>query len=76
MSAGGGTFSGDATYYSDDTIGACSQTFKPDGFRTVAVNSPQWDNSNLCGTCIEGSYTENGNQCASSLHFEALMQWK
>lgn len=27
----------------------------------MAVNSAQWDNGALCGTCIEGSYTENGN---------------
>lgn len=56
--AGGSTFNGDATYYSDGTIGACSQNNKPSGFRTVALNSQQWDNGALCGTCIEGSYLE------------------
>jgi hypothetical protein len=64
--AGGGTFSGDATYYEDGTIGACSQKKKPAGFRTVAINSQQWAGGSLCGTCIEGSYTENGQPYGSS----------
>jgi hypothetical protein len=63
--AGGGTFTGDATYYYDGTIGACSMNTKPSGFRTVAVNSQQWNGGALCGTCVQGSYTEGSGTCGS-----------
>ena len=62
-------YTGEATYYSDGTIGACSQKTRPEGFRAVALNSKQWNNGTLCGTCIEGSYKEgypvgSGKECA------------
>lgn len=66
---GGGSYKGDATYYSDGTIGACSMDVRPDGYRTVAVNSKQWDNGAMCGTCVEGYYTET----SGTVNFKAII---
>lgn len=51
-------FTGDATYYSDGTIGQCSQRRKPPGFRKVALNERQFGDGRMCGTCVQGSYRE------------------
>ena len=53
-------YTGDLTYYGGDgSNGACSQSWVPSGYTTVAMNSDQYDNGGACGTCVYGCFTDD-----------------
>lgn len=69
---GGFTQRGDLTYYGGaGENGACSQTFVPAGFTTVAINQAQWKGGAECGTCVEGCFTndfdDSGERCFKAI---------
>jgi expansin (peptidoglycan-binding protein) len=43
---------GIATYYDATGAGACSYDASPGDLRVAAMNTPQWDNSAVCGMCV------------------------
>jgi expansin len=52
-------FNGDATYYSGaGKGGACTSDYVPAGFKTVALNAPQYANGAMCGACISLSFND------------------
>ncbi|KAG5192344.1 hypothetical protein JKP88DRAFT_259401 [Tribonema minus] len=56
------TYNGDATYYGGaGEGGACSQKFKPPGYKTVAMNHLQFNEGWACGTCIQGCIFKPNN---------------
>eukprot|EP00612_Vaucheria_litorea_P002025 CAMPEP_0171455436 /NCGR_PEP_ID=MMETSP0945-20130129/2333_1 /TAXON_ID=109269 /ORGANISM="Vaucheria litorea, Strain CCMP2940" /LENGTH=290 /DNA_ID=CAMNT_0011980679 /DNA_START=96 /DNA_END=969 /DNA_ORIENTATION=- len=55
------SYSGDLTFYGGaGKKGSCSQNHVPPGFKTVAINAPQYDDGASCGSCLEGCYNKNG----------------
>jgi hypothetical protein len=48
-------FTGDGTFYGGaGNGGACSSSYVPEGFTTVAMNNPQYNDGLSCGSCLEG----------------------
>ena len=44
---------GDGTYYGATGGGACSYDPSPTNLMVAAMNAPQWQNSQVCGTCVD-----------------------
>ena len=44
---------GDGTYYGATGGGACSYDPSPSNLMVAAMNAPQWQNSQVCGTCVD-----------------------
>ena len=54
-------FVGKGTWYGGAGAGgACSSGFNFNGFRTVAMNSAQYENGKACGGCVRGCFTQRG----------------
>jgi expansin (peptidoglycan-binding protein) len=52
-------FNGDATYYSGaGKGGSCTSDYVPAGFKTVALNAPQYANGAMCGACISLTFQD------------------
>jgi expansin (peptidoglycan-binding protein) len=52
-------FNGEATYYSGaGKGGSCTSDYVPAGFKTVALNAPQYANGAMCGACISLSFQD------------------
>jgi expansin (peptidoglycan-binding protein) len=49
----GSTSSGEGTYYGATGGGACSYDPTPQNLMVAAMNAPQWNNSAVCGMCVE-----------------------
>jgi expansin (peptidoglycan-binding protein) len=49
----GKTETGDGTYYGATGGGACSYDPSPGNLMVAAMNAPQWQNSAVCGTCVD-----------------------
>ena len=49
----GEAFKGVATFYDATGAGNCSYPASPQDLDVVAMNTAQYDNSNICGTCIK-----------------------
>lgn len=50
---------GDLTYYGGaGKNGACTQTWKPSGFKTVAINAAQYNNGRICATCVYACFKD------------------
>jgi len=49
----GQTQMGDGTYYGATGAGACSYDASPGNLMVAAMNAPQWQNSQVCGTCVD-----------------------
>jgi hypothetical protein len=66
---GGWEYGGDLTHYGGaGKWGACTSTWVPPGYTTVAVNSQQWDEGMMCGTCVHACYTDNdGKRCFNAI---------
>jgi expansin len=47
------TYTGEGTYYGATGAGACSYEASPQNLMVAAMNSPQWQNSAVCGMCVE-----------------------
>jgi expansin (peptidoglycan-binding protein) len=45
--------SGDGTYYGADGSGNCSYDASPGDLMVAAMNDPQWNNSSVCGECLD-----------------------
>ncbi len=45
--------SGDGTYYGATGAGACSYDPSPGNLMVAAMNAPQWQGSQVCGTCVD-----------------------
>jgi expansin (peptidoglycan-binding protein) len=52
-SAGGAFRDGIATYYNADGSGNCSFDPSPQDLMVAAMNTPEWNNSAVCGACAE-----------------------
>ena len=44
---------GQGTYYGATGAGACSYDPSPGNLMVAAMNAPQWQNSQVCGTCVD-----------------------
>ena len=54
---------GRGTWYGGAGVGgACTSNFNYPGFRTVAMNKPQYLNGQACGGCVSGCFTQGGKQ--------------
>ena len=62
-------FSGDLTFYGGaGQGGACSSSYVPDGYTTVAMNNPQYSNGGVCGACVKACYqADGGNRCFNAI---------
>ena len=49
----GMTYTGEGTYYGATGGGACSYDPSPQNLMVAAMNNPQWQNSAVCGMCVE-----------------------
>lgn len=49
----GSRYTGDGTYYGATGQGACSYDASPQNLMVAAMNAPQWENSAVCGMCVE-----------------------
>jgi expansin (peptidoglycan-binding protein) len=49
----GMSYTGDGTYYGATGAGACSYDASPANLMVAAMNAPQWQNSAVCGMCVE-----------------------
>ena len=49
----GMSYTGDGTYYGATGAGACSYDPSPQNLMVAAMNMPQWQNSAVCGMCVE-----------------------
>ncbi len=49
----GATYTGDGTYYGADGSGNCSYEATPQNLMVAAMNNAQWENSAVCGMCVE-----------------------
>jgi expansin (peptidoglycan-binding protein) len=64
---------GDLTYYGGaGKGGACTSTYVPTGFKTVALNAPQYGDGEHCGSCVSACFTANGKKTC----FEAIIDNK
>ena len=63
-------FTGDLTFYGGaGSGGACSSSYVPNGYTTVAINNDQYDNGLACGSCLEGVYHIGGE----SIYINAIV---
>ena len=65
-------FTGELTYYGGAGAGgACTSTYVPAGFTTVALNAPQYEAQNECGTCVSACFTNEetgeGERCFDAI---------
>ena len=44
---------GEGTYYGATGAGACSYDPSPGNLMVAAMNAPQWQGSQVCGTCVD-----------------------
>ena len=66
-------FSSDLTFYGGaGSGGSCSSSYVPEGFTTVAMNSDQYDDGLVCGSCLKGVYHPPGG----SVYFDAIVDNK
>ncbi len=49
----GMSYTGEGTYYGATGAGACSYEASPQNLMVAAMNMPQWQNSAVCGMCVE-----------------------
>jgi expansin (peptidoglycan-binding protein) len=49
----GSTYTGEGTYYGATGGGNCSYDPSPGNLMVAAMNAPQYDNSSVCGMCVE-----------------------
>lgn len=71
-SKGGFEFNGEMTYYGGaGSGGACTQNWVPPGFNTVALNGPQYEAQNECGTCVYACWDNKevgqGERCIEAI---------
>ncbi|CAM9985233.1 unnamed protein product, partial [Choristocarpus tenellus] len=71
-------FKGETTFYGESTVGNCAIRHPVprmyDDKIPLALNGPQYRNSQMCGACVKGRVTSNGNgNSPVTGHFEGYI---